>query len=599
MKRIFIGLILMVFLVSFLISQIDTEQAVQNVYGHIIEPWFRFMRRFGRFELWSMLITGFSFVMLFFGIRFLRLVPGNPAVQLKTMRVFGLLIILAALYWLLWSLAVWGSVQVFESLDYSIEGLQGDIFKYMALSAVAGAFIGFIVWWWVGSEIEPSLAQRYSVDCSVDGFSDIRDLEQESFPMVSFYRVTQQAAKKGAVMLGFQSDKRLISISLEQFKKNNFQVVGAPGAGKGVFAQQIFAQIWGDVKSFVFDPKEDPYLTGFFREKGAHFIDLRTDSPQLSIFDGAEPREVANCLIEGFSLKAKGAESDVYAVEEQEAIKEIVSDSIGWDFESLNSAAGNSKARKSVASFKGLSRLESLSGSESLESIVQRNKGVYVVFDESDETQKLAAKLIFSRLNQLKKSQKLSGHITVFADEFFHLVNRTSVNALGLMRSFGMNFIIAHQSIGDFEDKFSDIEGKAALKRTMDNTQIKIVYRQGQDAKFWSEQTGFKTFDEVQSVAESNEVQGAVLSESARISVRQRALFDENDFLMLGESVAVVIGANIARKVKTIHPEVKETGFTAAPCGLAASADCESKDKLSQSAPAQKVTKLEVEEFEL
>ena len=227
----------------------------------------------------------------------------------------------------------------------------------------------------------------------------------------------------------------------------------------------------------------------FANDPKSQFIWLNSEVPQVNLFDNATELEIVNALIEALSMKEKGTDSDVYTLEEQEIIRKVVSEgdrSFGSWLEIAESE--HSRSRKVIARFQALKRYGCINGTESL--LTKLNEGnIYVIFDESDETQKIIARLIFARLCQIKRNNLYTEQLTLFCDEFIHLVNKSSVNALGLLRSHKMNFMIAHQSLGDFEANFPDVESNEAKQRTLDNTQVKIIYRQLAEAKYWSEMT--------------------------------------------------------------------------------------------------------------
>jgi hypothetical protein len=292
----------------------------------------------------------------------------------------------------------------------------------------------------------------------------------------------------------------------------------------------------------------------FANDPNSQFIWLSNETPQLDLFKGATELEIINALIEALSMKEKGMESDVYTLEEQEIIRKVVSEG-SRDFESWLELAESehSRSRKVIARFQALNRYPCIKGDESIVEKLEKGN-LYIIFDESDETQKIVARLIFARLCQVKRASQFSDQLTLFCDEFIHLVNKSSVNALGLLRSHMMNFIIAHQSLGDFEANFPDVESKEALQRTLDNTQVKVVYKQLAEAKYWSEMTGTKLYEEIIRDENAIGVKQKFGGATAKSKIEQKELIDINEFQSLRKNVAVIIGHELPRKILTTIP---------------------------------------------
>ncbi|THB69627.1 MAG: type IV secretory system conjugative DNA transfer family protein [Gammaproteobacteria bacterium] len=529
----------------------------------------------GGIEHWDSInpILIFTSAILFFVcLRFSKIAISNPVLQIRAIKVIGALALLPTAGYLLINLIIWPlnfSVAYLHSEGYRFLEVYEVIFKRNIEGLFLGSTIGVVHWFLIGKYLEPLFARKYSLAKDKDGLSDIRTLTQEKFPVIDYKKAILDCNKKNEVFLGVRSDGTKVTIPFDNFKSKNIQVAGEPGAGKGVVAQGIFGQIYNAVCSIIFDPKCDPYLTSFFAQKGkTYFIDLRNNNPQIDLFKDSTKTEIADSLKEAFRLREKGAESDVYTIEEAEYIEQIVDAVPNFTTKAFAVTASEqfSDARKITPLLRQIARLGALIGNKSLLEIMKTNKAVYIIFDESSEIQKLIARLIYSKINQIKKNKQIKRHITILADEFFHLISKTTVDSLGLMRSRGINAIICHQSLGDFIGQFGDVESKAAKQRTLDNTHIKIIYRQQQDAKFWSSQTGSKTYKDTSIEAFKNDAGGDIQSSDGRISTKQRPLIDENEFLSLGKGIAVIIGLGVAQKIKMIPPQVELCDFKIKPC---------------------------------
>lgn len=416
-----------------------------------------------------------------------------------------------------------------------------------------GVFFGFGAAAFAYNKIDTPFLEfidkHFNIQNDKEGLTDIRDL---SLKEIAPYMLDEHV-QPDSIFLGMSENNEPVSIDYETFGETNFQIIGYPGAGKGVFAQMVLSQIKNRI--VVFDPKNDKYLTSMFaNEESSQFIWLNDDTPQIDLFKGATELEITNGLIEALSMKEKGTDADVYTLEEQEIIRTVVSEG-SRSFESWLKLAESehSRSRKVIARFQALNRYSCIRGVESLLEKLEKGN-VYIIFDESDETQKIIARLIFARLCQIKRNGQFEDQLTLFCDEFIHLVNKSSVNALGLLRSHLMNFIIAHQSLGDFEANFPDVESKEARQRTLDNTQVKVVYKQLTDAQYWSEMTGSKLYDEVtkeQSIIGINQKFGSSIG---RTRTQEKPLIDINEFQSLQKRVAILIGHGLPTKILTTTP---------------------------------------------
>lgn len=545
----------------------DLMLSLNNSISHPIRNFFG--------ENWGFFIALLIFISITLFIASCRIVNmkiSNPNLQIRIIKMLAGLLLLPLILSILFISVFWFSNLLIVNLHkdgYQLAEMFTSAFYQTAVFSSLGLIAGICCWISIGYFLEPWLSKKFALKFSEDGLSDIRTLSETQFKDISFDAAAAAAKDKGEVLLGIDENGKSIGIHIKEFISKNFQIVGAPGSGKGVFAQQIFGQIYDYVLSVVFDPKCDPYLTAFFQQKGkCCFIDLRDDKPQINLFAGCTKTEVADSLIEAIRLREKGAESDVYSIEEAEVIERLIDQVSDFEFSTIAEVATEhfSDARKLVPRLRSISRLGALKGEKSLLQLMNTHKSFYLIFDESSEIQKLVARIIYSRIQQFKKTKKIKRHITILADEFFHLVSKTTVDSLGLMRSRGINALVCHQSLGDFIGQFGDVDSKAAKQRTLDNTHIKIIYRQQQDAEFWSLQTGKKVFEDVMREAEKSDLGADLEGSQGRISVKQRATIDENEFLSLGKSVAVLIGHGIAQKIKTIPPKVELCDFKIKAC---------------------------------
>lgn len=440
----------------------------------------------------------------------------------------------------------------------------------LGITFVVSFVLGVIFFLYLSKNVEPKIAKKFGA-VTKNGRTDINDSIAVVSRKLNQAKIKAKTERLNKIYFGATQDA-ILTMDRNDFFEKNVQVLGAPGAGKGVLMQSLIYQLRDTNKFVFFDPKDDRFLQKIANFDTAEsmdnnglrtvFIDLKREEYQLDLYADATASEVSNSLIEGLNLKEKGDNSDVYQLEEQLAVREVVDlvfnkyGTFSFDAFEREVVENFSKSRKLVSRAKTLGRLNAIQGSASLIRMVL-DHNLYIIFDESDETQKIAAKLIFSRLCQIKKKGIVSTQLTVFCDEFIHLVNKSTVNALGLLRSHGMNFVVAHQSLGDFEAIFPDVSNKEARQRVADNTHIKVVFKQKDDAKFWAEQTGETLYDKKFTEAEMNEADEAIEGSTTKSTQESRNLFETNLFLAMPDNHAVIFGVKPQAQFTRIEVPIK------------------------------------------
>lgn len=93
--------------------------------------------------------------------------------------------------------------------------------------------------------------------------------------------------------------------------------------------------------------------------------------------------------------------------------------------------------------------------------------------------------------------------------------------------------MITHQSLGDFEANYPDIESREAKQQTLDNTQVQVVYKQLTDTQYWSEMTGSKFYDEVTKEQSLIDLNQKFSSSTGRTRTQEKRLIDINEFQTL------------------------------------------------------------------
>ena len=333
-------------------------------------------------------------------------------------------------------------------------------FKMGSKLLVWGAcFVGGIVFASYGARILKArfslLLSRFTVKSSVRRGSktDIRYMDKE-LPVIAEYNPLKYINLKKGVFVGLdESVKPIYLKDPDDWYKRHFLIVGASRSGKGVAMQSLGIQSLMLGETIVFlDPKGDKYLPHIFKsqcdELGVNYsyIDLTQDMGQINLIADFTARDLKNCLVEAFSLREMGSESDVYRKNEQEFLENFAAfaceQNNSSNFVTTGDKIRTGKLSKSLASicqdyeidryadkFKSsVSDLNKLikvvtinaASGKSLAQLLNGGGCVYIVGDLLDETIKKIQRFIFCRIVQLARGyanevNSKEKNITVFA----------------------------------------------------------------------------------------------------------------------------------------------------------------------------------------
>jgi type IV secretory pathway TraG/TraD family ATPase VirD4 len=112
---------------------------------------------------------------------------------------------------------------------------------------------------------------------------------------------------------------------------------------------------------------------------------------------------------------------------------------------------------------------------------IKEGSVIYIVGSTENERVKMLQKMLLIRIMQIIKKQDRSEETIptcVLLDELKHLLCRTTLIGLGVVRDFNSHFLLGHQSLGDL-DSCAGITRAEAEGAVLDNTAIKIIYKLG------------------------------------------------------------------------------------------------------------------------
>ncbi len=421
------------------------------------------------------------------------------------------------------------------------------------------------------------LFSRFTVKSSVrrGAKTDIRYMAKE-LPAISNYNPLKFINLKKGVFVGLDENVKPIYLqNADDWYKRHFLIVGATRSGKGVAMQYLGVQslMLGETVVFL-DPKGDKYMPHIFKEQCEKqglpytYIDLTQDIPQINLVADFTARDLKNCLVESFSQREMGSESDVYRKNEQEFLENLanfITQQNQTDNLQNNSSAKNlaelcrdydlsryaDKYKSSVSDLNKLVNIPSINAvnGKSLAELISAGGCVYIVGDLLDETIKKIQRFIFCRVVQLARNhsntiERNGGeeqNITVFADELVAHVSRFVAESYTVSLGWNLKIVSAIQDLKLLRGAPADIDPEFLKGAVFGNSQNKLFYRADDidTADFLSDMTGKIQIEEEQKLVTRNSLNSEKLDKQTRLTQSERNYFDRNMILNLKQFDAV------------------------------------------------------------
>jgi hypothetical protein len=387
--------------------------------------------------------------------------------------------------------------------------------------------------------------------------TDIRYMDNE-LPNLPDYNPHKFINLKKGIFIGLDERVKPIYLLLDDWYKRHFLIVGATRAGKGVAMQGLGVQslMLGETVVFL-DPKGDQYMPHILKaqcdKQGVpyHYINLTKDEPQINLIADFSSRDLKNCLVEAFSQREMGAESDVYRKNEQEFLENlaafIVEQNQAANAKSLSELCNDYEIsryadnyKSSVSDLNKLTRISAINAANasSLAALIEQGGCIYIVGDLLDETMKKIQRFIFCRVIQLARNyeaQNAPRQITVFADELVAHISRFVAESYTVSLGWGLKIVSAIQSLKLLKGAPADIDPEFLLGAIFDNSQNKLFYRADDiaTADFLSDMTGKIQVEDEQKVVTRNSLNSEKLDRETRLIPSERNLYDRNMILKL------------------------------------------------------------------
>lgn len=421
--------------------------------------------------------------------------------------------------------------------------------------------------------------------------TDIRYMAKE-LPAIPQYNPLKYINLKKGIFVGLDEQVKPIYLkNLEDWYKRHFLIVGATRSGKGVAMQYLGIQslMLGETVVFL-DPKGDKYMPHIFKAQcndlgvPYHYIDLTQDIPQINLIADFNSRDLKNCLIEAFSQREMGSESDVYRKNEQEFLENFAkficeqNQNIDQKSKSLVDICKDydieryaDKYKSSVSDLNKLLNVAAINAAngKSLSKLLTGGGCIYIVGDLLDETMKKIQRFIFCRIVQLARnhangvfdtnsnSMSLDSvnhneerYITVFADELVAHICRFVAESYTVTLGWNLKIVSAIQDLKLLRGAPADLDPEFLKGAVFGNSQNKLFYRADDidTADFLSDMTGRIQIEEEQKLVTRNSLNSEKLDKQTRLIQSERNYFDRNMILNLKQFEAVFCSSLSYRK---------------------------------------------------
>lgn len=446
--------------------------------------------------------------------------------------------------------------------------------------------------------------------------TDIRYMDKE-LPAIPNYNPMKYINLKKGIFIGLDEQVKPIYLQdADDWYKRHFLIVGATRSGKGVAMQGLGIQslMLGETLVFL-DPKGDKYLPHIFKQQcdklclPYNYIDLTSNAPQINLVADFTSRDLKNCLVESFSQREIGSESDVYRKNEQEFLESFANficahnsntgDELSKNNDGSNSTTNgdtisqtksermsltelcdefgitkyNDKYKSSVSDLNKLCNIESINAAngKSLTELFNGGGCIYVVGDLLDETMKKIQRFVFCRIvqlarnhaNQIERNGGEEKNVTVFADELVAHISKFVAESYTVSLGWGLKIISAIQDLKLMKGAPADLDPEFLKGAIFGNSQNKLFYRADDidTADFLSDMTGRIQIEEEQKLVTRNSLNSEKLDRQTRLTQAERNYFDRNMILNLKQFEAIFCASLGYRK--TIASLCKTSPITA------------------------------------
>jgi hypothetical protein len=440
------------------------------------------------------------------------------------------------------------------------------------LPTLIGLFLGMLAYVFIKRFVEPYMSQLILLgakrNIEIDTVPDVQNM-QNILPETSAYDARKYfkiARKKQAVFLGIDSNNKPVFVPRSHWNKSNVQIVGVPGAGKGISAAiQLYQSILNDDACVVINPKIDEWAESLYADacknigKPLIVIDCRPGSPpQINPLMGINSHELNELLVAVFNLSRQGEAADFYRNNDRKGARLLSKLADKNSLLSIPTLLSHSHAALGdfyknceglITQIEEISELSTIQTNEGLDLDEFIKSGGCLLLQGStrDESVITLLNMLLVRIIQIsEKRDDKSRHVSIFCDELKFITTSTLLASLGNGRDKGINFLLAHQTLADLEAENAGFSPLAVRNAILSLTPIKWVYQCSDydTAKWVSQLCGTKTGIAEVIEATSNSLAAENVGLDRRFQTTEIPNIHTNIIQNLPPFCAVCIGAN-------------------------------------------------------
>jgi hypothetical protein len=366
--------------------------------------------------------------------------------------------IVATFFTVLTTLLVVGAFAILDRNSVLI-----DVFKSVSSLVGQGAIVGLVLCLYPifrGIPIWERGAGLPDVEELVQNFKQFHGYDPRPF-----FKISE------GCFVGKNLDGKPTYVPWQKLRETHVQVLSTTGCGKGVLMTIIAVQAIAAGEALVWlDPKSDRFAPRLLRQAALEankpfvMLDLNLGQPpQFSLFASATEFEILDLFVAGLDLRGKGTDGDFHRGRDEDAAMVVADIAVLENIRSISGLVAACAGIKEVTGaenfwrhLRKLARLDVIdtdAGVDLAETIAQGGV-IYVRGSADTEVVKTLQKMVLARIAQIIKARPESDvdkPVCVVLDELKHLLSMPAVVSLGVIRSFGAHFLLAHQSLGDLE----------------------------------------------------------------------------------------------------------------------------------------------------
>lgn len=396
--------------------------------------------------------------------------------------------------------------------------------------------------------------------------TDVRDISRHLPDASTVFDPVKYMDPAKGVFLGLNEDNVPQYIPIDMWRRSHVQLIGTTGAGKGVASAILLAQALRDGEAVVvIDPKDDEWAPHVLRAECERqnvpflLVDLRNESPQIDLIDGASADQLEELLVAGFGLVDAGDAADFYRIGDRQAARLagqiLEEDGDGsWTIAHLANHNLIRKSKEEAPGFVGkideLARVKAISApyQTHLSNTVANGGCLYIIGSMRNARVRTAQRMLLVRLLQLVETRDRVNTtprpVCCFLDELKYHLSRPALEGLGAARDKGLHLILAHQSLADLRDCPADLDGDAVVGAVVENCGLRIAYRvrDPETAGWLAAMSGTILVDDESRKIERNLGLSELIDSERTVRQAERFLVDQNMLLNLPPRVAVIYG---------------------------------------------------------